>query len=115
MSKDGLTDRERAAGCTISEVRTYNVEKPDAYLAQDSENQFKTIFFPSGNYPELGVVIKFIGCVGMVEKVGHQWCFSAWPDDSEDNFLFKYGTQDEAQRDRTKLLMQIEEYHSRGL
>lgn len=86
----------------------------NGYLSQDAENQFGSIFFQNGDYDDDGIMIKFIGVVGPVSEVGDKWAFNAWPDDSEDNFLFRYDSKQEAVQDRIRLLMQIEAFYSRG-
>lgn len=144
MSKDGMTDRERAAGCTISDVMPegtiptlpdeaigediaktgyhggsarLNVEEPDSYLSQDASNQFRSIFFQGGDYSRPGLVITDLVMVGAVVLRGiggggEKYIFMVRTGKGE--VKFEYGSNDEAQIDRTKLLMQIEEYHSGG-
>jgi hypothetical protein len=163
MSKDGMTDRERAAGCTISDVMPEGVERvtgpdqiereiknrmcshhfkngkckkcgitvaefdamPDyggslalgSYLSQDASNQFRSIFFKGGDYSRPGLVITDLDLVGAVVLRGTggggaKYIFMVRTGKGE--VKFEYGSNDEAQADRTKLLMQIENYHSGG-
>ena len=176
-TQDGLTDREREIGCTISDVwpidsqileenaiernrenrwRFYNVsqadrenlergkgkmtrdercihrfdekdqecvkcgmpkdqflsgkrQKPDSYLAQDAENQFRAIFFQNGDYRESGYMIKTFTAVGPVNDDLEFPFFFIWMAGKAQKL--EYESQDEAMIDRVKLLIQIESYY----
>ena len=97
---------------------------PDAYMAQDLENQFKTIFFQNGDYAEPAIVVPMITGVGAIEPCPHisdhqkdSFSFSVTQigDVNETHILLEYNSLDEAQLDRAKLLSQIESYHARGI
>jgi hypothetical protein len=107
-------------GCTISDV-LYD-SKPDSYLAQDSKNRFKTMFFKKGQYDQGAIAIPHITMVGVIKKMER----SAAQMYGKEGYYFnifsvekaylklEYKNKDIAQRDRAELLGMIEAYHTRG-
>jgi hypothetical protein len=92
------------------------IHNPDQFLAQDAENQFKTIFFQDGIYSGGGIVIRFIAVVGRIRKTDDIYSFQIFlSDDPENPVEMEYDDQSSALDDRLMLLMQIEQYHSRGI
>lgn len=134
MSKDGLTDHERAMGCTISDVGPIGtlatgtngkIHNPDRFLDQDAE-QFKTIFFQNGDYSNIGIVISAITFIGAVQnrpkmedkgqfqfKIWHQFNVYQSGDTHKIATTLYYKIKDQAQRDRAEILGMIEAYHSK--
>lgn len=126
MSKDGLTDHEREIGCTISDVGPIStpatgtspkIHNPDQFLAQDAENQFKTIFFQDGDYQGPGIIINMISMVGQIFGKGIPlYSFYIFQSGRIVNpTSYDYLDMESAIKDRNKLLLQIEAYHSRGI
>ena len=116
MSKDGLTEKAYRTS-TLATGTSPKIYDPDRYLAQDAENQFKTIFFPNGDYDLPGMMISSINMVSGILKKENGYKFLVWQngDYAESPSVFSYGSLDQAQGDRAHLIQQIEAFHSRGI
>lgn len=114
---DILTPDEKASGCVASDVWPEGVSRePDSYMAQDLENRFRSMFFKNGRYEQGAVVIRHIMVVGAIRKITRStdlkkvngFYFPIFILDGS-RFEMEYKTEDEARRDRTKLIYQIEQ------
>ena len=91
-------------------------DKPDAYLAQDAENQFEAIYFVKGGYNNMAIVVGKISSIEPVKR-------SVYPNDGIEYFEFiiskddglrvpvRFGIEKEAIDERVKVLMQIEKFY----
>jgi hypothetical protein len=93
--------------------------KPDAYMAQDLENRFRSLYFAKGKYKNGAIVIPAIEYVSTVTrfKPDGRECyyeFSIFDNSSEGGWPIRFKDEDCARHEREKLLMQIENFYMRG-